>query len=139
MSKYCYPHFTDEKTEHREVKKFAQENQPGRGRSSIQTQLCVVPKPSSQAYFILFSISSLHVPVNFSFPLFLTFMQDFIVEGFPGGSVVKNPPAKQETWVLSLDKEDLLEKEPALVFLPEKSHRQRRMSMGVTKESDTTE
>ena len=22
--------------------------------------------------------------------------------GFPGGSVVKNPPAKQETWVQSL-------------------------------------
>jgi hypothetical protein len=41
--------------------------------------------------------------------------------------VVKNPPAKQETWVLSLDKEDLLEKEPALVFLPEKSHRQRSL------------
>ena len=53
--------------------------------------------------------------------------------GFPGDSVVKNPPAKQETWVLSLDKEDLLEKEPALVFLPEKSHRQRRTSMGSQK------
>ena len=24
---------------------------------------------------------------------------------FPGGSVVKNPPAKQETWVQSLEKE----------------------------------
>ena len=32
---------------------------------------------------------------------------------FLGGSVVKNPPAKQETWVLSLDWEDHLEKEMA--------------------------
>ena len=31
--------------------------------------------------------------------------------GIPGGSVVKNLPAKQETWVRSLDQEDPLEKE----------------------------
>ena len=31
--------------------------------------------------------------------------------GFPGGSVVKNPPAMQETWVGSLGQEDPLEKE----------------------------
>ena len=30
--------------------------------------------------------------------------------GFPGGSVVKNPPVKQETWVRSLGREDPLEK-----------------------------
>ena len=29
--------------------------------------------------------------------------------GFPGGSVVKNLPAMQEPWVLSLDREDFLE------------------------------
>ena len=29
---------------------------------------------------------------------------------FPGDSVVKNPPAKQETWVKSLGQEDPLEK-----------------------------
>ena len=33
--------------------------------------------------------------------------------GFPGGSVVKNLPAKQETQVQSLDWEDPLEKEMA--------------------------
>ena len=33
--------------------------------------------------------------------------------GFPGGSVVKNPPAKQETQVWSLGWEDTLEKEMA--------------------------
>ena len=31
--------------------------------------------------------------------------------GFPGGSVVKNPPAKQETQIRSLDLEDPLEEE----------------------------
>ena len=33
--------------------------------------------------------------------------------GFPGGSVVKNPPAKQGTWVWSLGREDALKKEMA--------------------------
>ena len=32
---------------------------------------------------------------------------------FPGGSVVKNPPAMQETWVQSLGGEDPLQKEMA--------------------------
>ena len=33
--------------------------------------------------------------------------------GFPGGSVVKNLPAKQETQVRSLDRDNPLEKETA--------------------------
>ena len=33
--------------------------------------------------------------------------------GFPGGSVVKNPPAVQQTWIQSLGQEDPLEKEIA--------------------------
>ena len=33
--------------------------------------------------------------------------------GFPGDSVLKNPSAKQETWVWSLGWEDPLEKEMA--------------------------
>ena len=33
--------------------------------------------------------------------------------GFPGGTVVKNLPALQETWALPLGQEDLLEKEMA--------------------------
>ena len=38
--------------------------------------------------------------------------------GFPGGSVVKNPPAKQEMQVLSLGRVDPLEKEmqPTPIF-----------------------
>ena len=33
--------------------------------------------------------------------------------GFPGGSAIKNSPAKQETWIGSLGLEDPLEKEMA--------------------------
>ena len=33
------------------------------------------------------------------------------LKGFPGGSVVNNLPAMQETWVQPLDLEDPLEKE----------------------------
>ena len=35
------------------------------------------------------------------------------IMGFPGDSEVKNLPAKQETWVLSLGPEDPLEKKMA--------------------------
>ena len=35
------------------------------------------------------------------------------IGGFPGDSVVKNPPAVLETWVRSLGQEDPLEKEMA--------------------------
>ena len=47
--------------------------------------------------------------------------------GFPGGSVVKNPPAKREPQVWSLCLEDPLEKKMATtaVFLLGKSHGQR--------------
>ena len=38
-------------------------------------------------------------------------MQYLTREGFPGGSVVKNLPAMQETWVQSLGWEDTLKEE----------------------------
>ena len=52
---------------------------------------------------------------------------------FPGGLVVKNPPAVQETWVQSLVWKDPLEKEMATgegnpVFLPGKSHGKRSLT-----------
>ena len=58
--------------------------------------------------------------------------------------MVKNLPAKQETWVQSLGWEDPLEKEMAStpVFLPEKFHEQRSLvgySPWDCKESDRTE
>ena len=39
-----------------------------------------------------------------------------ISEGFPGGSVVKDLPAMQETWVQSLGLENPLEKEVVIRF-----------------------
>ena len=62
---------------------------------------------------------------------------------FPGGSVVKNPPAKAGTRVPSLSEEDPLEKEMATpVFLPGKSHGHRSLagycSWEITKQSDMT-
>ena len=43
-----------------------------------------------------------------------TQMYLFSSMGFSGGSVVKNPLARQETWVRSLGQEDPLEKEMAI-------------------------
>ena len=53
----------------------------------------------------------------------------YVFWGFPGGSVVKNPPANQETQVRSLGQEDTLEKkmESLPVFFPEKTHGQRSL------------
>ena len=50
--------------------------------------------------------------------------------GFPDGSVVKNPPLIQETWVQSLGREDPLEKEIATPSstLAGKSHGQRSLA-----------
>ena len=52
------------------------------------------------------------------------------VQGFLGGSVVKNPPAKQEMQIHSLGQEDPLEKEMATYFsiLAGKSHGQRNLA-----------
>ena len=51
-------------------------------------------------------------------------------ENFQTASVVKNLPAKQETWVQYLGWKDPLKKEmaTALVFLPGKSHGQKRLA-----------
>ena len=75
--------------------------------------------------------------------------------GFPGGSVLKNPPAKKVTWVRSLEgshigkikgfprREESLEKEMAThsSILAWKSHGQRSLvgySPGIGKELDMT-
>ena len=66
---------------------------------------------------------------------------------FPGDSVIKNLPAKQETqetWVQFLGQDDPLEEEmaPAPVVLPEKSHGERNLvgySPWGHKEADMTE
>ena len=52
--------------------------------------------------------------------LSLLHMVMYVCQDFPGGSVVKNLPAVQETWVQSLGQEDPLERarQPTPVFLP---------------------
>ena len=68
-------------------------------------------------------------------------------KGFPGGSVGKNLPAMQATqksWVQSLGQKIpwRMKQQPTLVFLPGKSHGERRLvgySLWGCKESDTTE
>ena len=49
--------------------------------------------------------------------------------GFPGGSVIKNPPAKEEMWDLALSGEDPLEKEMAThsSILARESHGQKSL------------
>ena len=49
--------------------------------------------------------------------------------GFPGGSVVRNLPAIQETWVRSLGQEDPWRRkwQPTPVFLPGESYAQRSL------------
>ena len=51
----------------------------------------------------------------------------YVVEGFPGGSSVKNPPALQEIQVQFLGQEDPQSRiwHPTPVFLPGKPHGQR--------------
>ena len=63
--------------------------------------------------------------------------------GFPGGSVLKNLPAKAGDAGLIAGLEDSLEKEMATtpVFLPGKSHGQKSLAAtvhGLAKESNTT-
>ena len=49
--------------------------------------------------------------------------------GFSGDQTVYNLPAMQETWVQSLDQEDLVEKAMATpVFLPGEFHGQRNLT-----------
>ena len=63
---------------------------------------------------------------------------------FPVGQMVKNLPARQETWVRSLGGEDPLEKgmQPTPEFLPGEFHGQRSLagySLWCCKELDMTE
>ena len=65
-------------------------------------------------YFVLFLIC-FQIPFPFSFPplsFFVSFSQLlFLLQGFPGSSMVKNPSAMHETQVQSLGWEGLLEED----------------------------
>ena len=75
----------------------------------------------TDSIFQVFSISTCIYCINYCNLVLLQFLGTLILLsydtapllGFPGGSVVKNTPAKQETLVQSLDWEDPLEKEMA--------------------------
>ena len=69
--------------------------------------------------FVLFSLLS---PLSLSLPFKWI---PYLSTGFSGGTMVKNPPAKQEMQVWSLGRKDTLEKETATqfpVFWPGKSY-----------------
>ena len=69
------------------------------------------------------SASVLPMHIQSCFPLGWT-----CLVSFPGGSVVKNPPVKQEIRVWSLSQEDAWEKwQPTPIFFPGKSHWQRSL------------
>ena len=53
-----------------------------------------------------------------------------VIQGFPGGSAVKNLPAKQDTWVRSLGWENPWRKtwQCTPVFLPGESYGQRSLA-----------
>ena len=62
---------------------------------------------------MLLSISKTNIRYNVAWSISKML---YMFLGFPGGSVVKNPPAMQETLVQSLGLEDSLEKEMATHF-----------------------
>ena len=82
----------------------------------------------------LLSLSNMHLRLLYisSWPasLFLFSTEKYFIVGFPGGSEVKNPPAKQETWDGSwVGKIPWRGKwQPTPVFLPGKSHGQRSLA-----------
>ena len=97
------------------------------------------PHTPNLSYSLLFLF---HRPAYFQYPLGSELLHNYWekgatteCEGFPGGSVVNNPPAMQETWVRSLGPEDprvgripwRRKWQPTLVFLPGKCHGQRSL------------
>ena len=67
----------------------------------------IYPRPKSRETEIGFSITFTELlihpntnpapPIDFFYSMIMSFL--FFILGFPSGSVVKNLPAKQETWV----------------------------------------
>ena len=100
------------------------------------------PTPAVFPFFLPFIHPSLP-PASFLFSV-SWFTSSTNTMGFPGGSVIKNPPAKQEMQVLSLGWEDPLEKEMATHFcilvweIPWIEEPGGLQSMGSQKESNMT-
>ena len=72
------------------------------------------PWPGGEIAFVLsFSQSDITFHSQ-TCPQFAFYIDYLVALGFPGGWVVKNPPALQKMWVWSLGREDPLEKEMAI-------------------------
>ena len=67
-------------------------------------------RPQNTRYFSTYSLF-FQIPVQHACFSHLYLSVSTILLGFPGGSVVKNLPAKQDMWVQSLGQKDPLEKE----------------------------
>ena len=84
--------------------------------------------------FCLFHKTSVHICMGLLLDPLLPPLVDLsmltLILGFLSGSVVRNPPAMQETWVWSLGWEYPLERkwQPTPVFLPGESHGQRSLA-----------
>ena len=101
--------------------------------TSLPWETCPTPKPCSNQPLtelcFLWALTTLYPSISFRYDIFvdIIYYSTFYIcygtwknivyimysVGFPRGSVVKNPPAKKETWVWSLGREDPLEKEIA--------------------------
>ena len=71
------------------------------------------PYSLEHKFFADFSMMAILIDERWYFIVTLIWISLMIFKGFQGGSVVKNPPAMQETRVQSLYQEDPLEKEMA--------------------------
>ena len=95
----------------------------------------------------LYTYVTIHQAVEIRFLRFIhsIICRLYLLKGFPGGSVVKNLLAMQETQVCSLDQEDPLEKGMAIhcnIFawrIPQTKEPGGLQSMGLQRVSDTTE
>ena len=98
--------------------------------------ICIFHFSKVKKNFFMINLSRMHgIPSFLSLTnhslqfMLIKYLKYHNLSGFPGDSVVKNPPAKQEMQVRSLGREDPLEKEMAThwVFLPGKFHGQRSL------------
>ena len=81
----------------------------GEGNGNPLQCSCLENPRDGGAYVVAFVLQQQSLATKFK----VFTIRPFIGEGFPGGTVVKNLPAMQETRIQSLGQEDPLEKEMA--------------------------
>ena len=90
----------------------------------------MVPDPNLQFLLILNNLIFAGRASGIPFALGQHLVAHTKTRELPYGSVVKNPPAMQETWVLSLCQKDPLEKEMAIWQIPWTEEPGRLQSIG---------